>query len=105
MVEEYYIIAKELRERLSSVVSIIDFRVFGSRAKGYATEFSDMDVFIEVENINKELEGKINDISWEVGFQNSVHISPLVFTRHEIEDTPLRVSPIVKNIREEGVEI
>lgn len=50
-----YEIAKELKERLSEFVSIIDFKVFGSRARGDADEYSDMDVFIEVESINKEL--------------------------------------------------
>lgn len=30
---------------------------------------------------------------------------PLIFTRHEIEDSPLRVSPIVRNICEEGIKV
>lgn len=98
-------IAKELKERLSKAADLVDFRVFGSRARGDQGEYSDMDVFIEVENSDKELEEKIYDITWEVGFENSLYISPLVFTRHEIEDSPLRASPIVKNINEEGVEI
>lgn len=105
MIKEDYIIAKELKEKLSTFISIIDYRVFGSRAKGCADEHSDMDVFIEVENMDKELEEKVNDISWEVGFKNSIYISPLVFTRYEIEDSPLKASSIVKNISEEGVKI
>lgn len=100
-----YEIAKELKERLSKIVHLIDFRVFGSRARGDEDEYSDMDVFIEVEYLDKELEKKISDIVWEVGFENSIFISPLVFTRHEIEESPLRVSPIVKNITEEGVKV
>lgn len=100
-----YNIAKELKERLSEVVKLIDFRVFGSRARGDKDEYSDMDVFIEVESIDKELKEIIRNVVWEVGFESSIYISPLIFTRYEIEDSPLRASPIVKNINEEGVKV
>ncbi|PIY20502.1 nucleotidyltransferase domain-containing protein [Candidatus Desantisbacteria bacterium CG_4_10_14_3_um_filter_40_18] len=105
MNESDYKIAKELKKRLSDVVSLIDFRVFGSRAKGTQGEYSDMDVFIEVEYLDKELEKGVREIIWEEGFENSIYISPLLFTRHEIEDSPLRASPIVKNINEEGIKV
>ncbi len=98
-----YEIAKKLKERLSEVVQLIDFRVFGSRARGDEDEYSDMDIFLEVESLNKELEEKISDIAWEVGFENFIFISPLIFTKDEIENSPLRSSPIVRNIKEEGV--
>lgn len=100
-----YEIAKDLKKRLSEVVNLIDFKVFGSRARGEADEYSDMDVFIEVEYLDKQLKEKIRNITWEVGFENSIYISPLIFTRYEIEDSPLRASPIVKNISEEGVKV
>lgn len=100
-----YQIAKTLKARLSEVVQLVDFRVFGSRARGDAEEYSDMDIFIEVEYLDKQLKRRIREIVWEIGFENSVYISPLIFTRYEIEDSPLRASPIVKNIREEGVYV
>lgn len=100
-----YQIARELKEKLSGIVRLIDFRVFGSRAREDASDYSDMDVFIEVEYLDAQLKKKIRDIIWEVGFENSVYISPLIFTRYEIEDSPLRASSIVKNINEEGVKV
>ena len=60
-----YEIAKKLKERLSAVVPLIDFKVFGSRARGDADEYSDMDVFLEVESLNKERKERISDIVWE----------------------------------------
>lgn len=105
MTKKDYLIAKELKEKLSKEVDLVDFKVFGSRAKGAQDEFSDMDVFIEVESLDKKLKKKIREIVWEVGFENSIFISPLIFTRYEIEDSPLRASPIVKNINEEGVKV
>ncbi|GAB61213.1 MAG: nucleotidyltransferase domain-containing protein [Candidatus Jettenia sp.] len=96
MIQRDYEIAKELKERLSKVIQLIDFRVFGSRARGNADEYSDMD---------DQLKKIIRNIVWEVGFENSIYISPLIFTRYEIEDSPLRASPIVRGINEEGIRI
>lgn len=98
-------IAEELKKRISATVRLVAFRVFGSRARGDADEDSDMDVFMEVERIDEEIKRKIQEVAWEVGFEHLLHISPLVFTRHELEETPLRSSFIVQNIVEEGVEV
>jgi len=105
VIENDYKIAKELKERLSKIVRLVDFRVFGSRARGDKDEYSDMDIFIEVEYLDKQLKKQIRDITWEIGFENSTYISPLIFTRYEIEDSPLRASPIVQSITEEGVKV
>lgn len=105
MKQKDYEIARELKDRLSEVVQLIDFRIFGSRARGVADEYSDMDVFLEVESLNKELKNKISDIAWEVGYKHAIVISLLVFTRNEIEKSPLKASPLVKNIVAEGVVV
>ena len=105
MTQRDYAIAKELKQQLSKVVHLIEFRVFGSRVREDFNEYSDLDVFIEVEQFDKQLKQKMRRVIWEVGFKNSLYISPLFFTRDEIERSPLRVSPIVKNIEEEGVKI
>ncbi len=91
--------------RLASAVSLVDFRVFGSRARGDADEYSDMDVFIEVDQLDRGLKERIMDISWEVGFENFMVIAPLIFSRDELENSPLRSSPIVKAITTEGVVV
>lgn len=72
---------------------------------GDEDEYSDMDVFIEVESIDKVSKERILDMVWEVGFENFIVISPLIFTRGEIERSALRSSPIVRNIVEEGVSL
>ncbi len=105
MTKKDYEIAKELKEKLSKIVHLVDFRVFGSRARGNQDEYSDMDVFIEVESLGKELEERLHDVVWEIGFENSIYISPLIFTRYEVENSPLKVSPIIKNITAEGVKV
>jgi len=54
--------AEELKQRLYSIdIPIADFRVFGSRAREDASEFPDMNIFIEVEDLSKESNMKILD--------------------------------------------
>jgi uncharacterized protein len=100
-----YKIARELKRRLVEAVELIDFRVYGSRARGDGEEFSDLDVFIEVASLDKKTKDLISDIAWEVGLENLLVISPLVFTLDEVERSPLRVSPILVNINEEGIRV
>jgi hypothetical protein len=65
-----------------------------------------MNVFIEVEKLNKTLKEKIRKRVWKVGFDNDcIVISPLITTRYDLENTPLRSAPIIKNIFEAGVII
>ncbi|MEW6686648.1 MAG: nucleotidyltransferase domain-containing protein [Candidatus Edwardsbacteria bacterium] len=100
-----YKIAKRLKERLSQTAQIVEFKVFGSRVRDNPDEYSDMDVFVEVAYLNDELKERLFDIVWEVGFENFMVISPLICSKEEIENTPLRSAPIIKNISEEGISI
>ena len=95
--------ALELKQRISGFAKLVDFRVFGSRARGDADPYSDMDVFIEVEGLDRAHKELILDAVWEVGFENFMVIVPLVFTRNELENTALRSSPIVEAIARDGV--
>jgi len=105
MTEDDLRIAEQLKRRLSEVSPIVDFRIFGSRARGDADPGSDMDVFLEVESLDRKVKERLSDIAWEAGFENHMVISLLIFTRDEIENSALRSSPIVTGIAEEGVRI
>ena len=57
-----YKIASELKRRLGEALELIDFKVYGSKARGDDDEFSDLDVFVEVTT----LDGKTKDIISEI---------------------------------------
>lgn len=97
--------ARELKKRLAKVVALADLKVFGSRARENSDDDSDLDVFVEVEQLDRQIKKAIRDVVWEVGFERSIYISPLIFTREEVERTPLRSSAIVRNIAAEGITI
>ncbi len=98
-------LAQTLKARLRQHVPILDFRVFGSRARGNAAADSDFDVFVVIPERNQAHEAAISDIAWEVGFDNRVVIIPLVVSQVELQETALRSAPIVENILREGVSV
>ena len=98
-------LAEQLKQHLAASATIVDFRVFGSRARGDASDDSDLDIFVEVEDLDRELKRKLADIVWDYSIDNGVVISPLFFSRNEVENTPMRASFILASIMTEGVRI
>ncbi len=105
MNSEDLLIARQLKSRINNIADVVDFRVFGSRATGKAQQDSDMDVFIEVEFLTPTVKEEIHDICWEIGYHNSLVISPLIVAREELELSPLRSAPIISNIAAEGLSV
>ncbi len=98
-------IARELKKRVSKITPLIDFRLFGSRARGDADDYSDMDIFMEFETVDRELKSRVKNAAWEMTLESGIVVTTLLFSRHEIEDTPLRASPIIRVIMEEGIPV
>ena len=105
MTQNDFQIAKKLKDRISIITPLIDFRLFGSRARGDADEYSDMDIFMEFETIDRALRNRFKNASWEMTMETGIIVTTLLFSRHEIEDSPLRSSPIIRVIMEEGVPV
>jgi uncharacterized protein len=97
--------ARELKNRVSKFTPLIDFRLFGSRARGDADDYSDMDIFMEFETVDSELRNRVKSVAWEMTLERGIVVTTLLFSRQEIEDSPLRSSPIIRVIKEEGVPV
>jgi predicted nucleotidyltransferase len=98
-------VAQELKNKILQFTRVIDFRIFGSRARGDAEEFSDLDIFMELESVDGELKKKVKNAAWEMTMETGVLVTTLLFSRHDMENSPLRSSPIVRVIMEEGVSV
>ncbi|MBN1900087.1 nucleotidyltransferase domain-containing protein [Candidatus Sumerlaeota bacterium] len=98
-------IAEEFKKSLENKFNLIDIRVYGSRARGEFSEDSDMDIFIEVDQITPETRKLISEIAWEVGYRRNRIISTFVATPLQIEEGPLGAHPIIFQIEREGVPI
>ena len=97
--------ARELKKRVSKLTPLIDFRLFGSRARGDADDYSDMDIFMEFETVDSELKTRVKNVAWEMTLETGIVVTTLLFSRYEIENSALRSSPIIRVIMEEGIPV
>jgi len=107
----YWMQEKDLRaiEKFKSLVSqrvkIIDLRVFGSRARGDASEYSDLDVLVVVDRLDHPIEKFISDCAWEAGFHEDILIMPVAVSMDAVKSSPLKESVFIKNVYREGVAV
>jgi predicted nucleotidyltransferase len=95
----------KLKQELTKVLNLVDIRVFGSKARGEKSSDSDIDVMIEVENYSPEIESLIDDLVFEINLSHGCLISVLIFGKEELEEGPLRESPIYRAITKEGISV
>ena len=76
---------------------------FGSRTRGDAGEESDLDVCVVVGRLDEAIDQTIMDIAWEVGFENDIIISTVVYSRQEFDKGPCSESPLVQNVLSTGI--
>ncbi len=91
---------------LSKRLSLYKMVLFGSRARGDASLYSDMDILVVLDNISGEDDvDYVSDCAWQAGFEDGVVVVPVVFTRDEWENSPERYSLLAKAIETEGVAV
>jgi len=76
---------------------------FGSRARGEATDESDLDICVVVAHLDRGVRNRIHRIAWEIGFANDVVITTVKYGKEAFESGPSSVSPLVRTILREGI--
>jgi predicted nucleotidyltransferase len=94
-----------LKRRLKERFEVRDMRLFGSKVRGQAGPDSDVDIMIELPKRSPEIESEIDDITFEVNLRTDSFITTIVFGQDELQEGPLRESPIYKSIRKEGIPV
>lgn len=96
---------KLLRDQIFSKYKVLDFRLFGSKARGEGRTDSDLDVMIELPVNDQNIVSDIDDIIFRINLDHDVFISAVIFGRDEIEEGPMSEAPIYKVIQREGVSL
>jgi uncharacterized protein len=91
----------ELKERFD----VREIRLFGSKVRGQAGPDSDVDIMIELAKRSPEIESDIDDITFEINLGNDSFITTIVFGQDELENGPMKESPIYKMIQREGIPV
>ena len=95
----------DFRDALVADFGALDVRLFGSRARGEGDEESDLDVFIVIPQIDWELEKKIYGLSFDISLEHAVLISPILYSKKDIENPSIIISPLYKTVQREGMKI
>lgn len=97
-------IARKFKHLVQQRISPLDIKVFGSRARGDARADSDLDLFIVVENPTHAIEKFVSDCAWEAGFEQNVHVVPVVVGKDKM-DGGLKESVFILNVYRDGVTV
>ncbi len=91
---------------LSKRVPIHKMILFGSRARGDATLYSDMDIVVILDKTPDDQDMEyISDSAWEAGFEHGIVVVPVVYSKEEWENSAERYSLLAKAVEMEGVPI
>ena len=90
-------VLKDLGDRINAIV------VYGSVARGEYRDDSDIDVLIV--GSDKEIKSKVSEISYEIDYENNFEtfITPVYYTREEIEHRVKVGSPFLYEVLKDGV--
>lgn len=99
-------VLETFRALLLKRVSLYRMILFGSRARGDASQYSDMDVVVIVEKpLDEQDLDYISDCAWEAGFEYGIVVVPIVFSKDEWENSPERYSLLAQAVEKEGIPI
>ena len=103
-------VEKEVLDRFKALllerVRLYKLILFGSRARGDADPYSDMDLVVILNDPpDEKARNDVIDCAWEAGFEHGIVVVPVVFSRDEWENGPERHSLLVQAVETEGVPV
>ncbi len=93
---------EQLKTELLNRSDVLDVKLFGSKARGDATESSDVDIMIEIEQTTPEALSEIVDLVFRINVEYETLISVVTFDRAELEEGPMSESPLYRRVQREG---
>jgi predicted nucleotidyltransferase len=97
-------IVNELKTSISAKYPLAEMRVFGSTARGNRSAESDIDVFLRLSVVNREMEEDLFDIAYDLELKYDCLIDVVVLSDENLADT--HVKPMIyKDVMEEGIAV
>ncbi len=96
-------IVEKFKQLVAERVKVHEVRVFGSRARGDASEESDLDVLVVVDKLDHSIDRFISECAWEAGFPDDIVVMPIVITQEALRHSPLSESAFIRTVYQESV--
>lgn len=98
-------IAKRIRDSIKTIDPKAQVIIFGSRARGDATDDSDWDILILTNYlVSIEIERSFRNNLFDLEIETGEVFSTFVYQKH-IWNTRHKITPLYRNIKKEGVRI
>lgn len=95
---------KKLKTRLEQVLKApVRLVLFGSYARGQATQDSDVDVLAIVPMLSKQTLDSILDVAWEISLEEGLVLSLIPIAEGELHQ--LSASPFLQAVEREGISV
>lgn len=95
---------KKLKTRLEQVLQApVRLVLFGSYARGQATQDSDVDVLAIVPTLSKQTLDSILDVAWEISLEEGLVLSLIPIAEGELRQ--LSASPFLQAVEREGIPV
>ena len=99
-----YKIVKELKKKISDKYELHEMRVFGSSVHGERRIDSDIDVFVHLPQVNRQIEENLFDIAYDLELKYDCLIDLIVFSDDSIRERYAR-APIYQKVLAEGTVV
>ncbi len=93
--------AERLRSRFGERVSWV--RLYGSQARGEATEHSDLDVLAVVRGLTWREKVEAMDLAYDVSLSGGLQVSPVVMAEADFERLLALESSFALNVLRDGI--
>jgi predicted nucleotidyltransferase len=97
-------IAKELKKRISSKYLLHQFIIFGSSARGDSRMGSDIDVWVCLPELNRDIEENLFDIAYDLELEYDCLIDLIAVSEQDLNGK-IGQAPIRENILSEGIAL
>ncbi len=104
MEKKIHQIAKELKAEIASRYALNEFKVFGSSARGDRRQDSDIDIFILMPLVNRQVEEELFDIAYDIELKYDCLIDLIIFDDHSLA-SQYASTPIYQKVLSEGLSV
>jgi uncharacterized protein len=98
------VILHELKHMITEKYPIVEMRLFGSNARGEATQDSDIDVFLQLLRTDRTIEEDVYDMAYELELKYDCLIDVILLSDSMVK-TYSEQLPIYHSILQEGQRV